>query len=346
MIKFHLQKALLAIILIGTSFLTGCRDEPSQHSDHVQLPPQEVKVAASELVLVRNQLELMGTIVPLQRAEIAAKISGTIIEMPVVLGSVVTKGDVLAVVSAGEIDAKLRQSAAQLEQAKRNLDREKKLLSRNAATPESVRSHQETVDIAEAAYQEAQTYQGYTRIKAPINGKVTSKPANVGDLATPGKVLMKIEDNSILEVHTDIPENYIFDIEVGDTLAVAIPSSGISIPGIVAEKALTADPTTRTAPLKLTLESNPRLFGGQFARVSLDTGRTKTIVVPETAVMPIGQMERVFVVEDSTARLRLVRTGARYGDKVEILSGLEPDQQVVITNNRMLSDGQQISINQ
>jgi RND family efflux transporter MFP subunit len=332
---------LFLILLLTTG---GCSDEPESVSTDPPGGPRMVTTTSAELVEVRNQLELMGTIVPERQAEIAAKVSGTIVEMEVVLGSLVQKGDLLAVLSAGEIDAKLRQSAAQLEQARRNLEREKKLLSRNAATSESVRSYREALDIATAAYQEAKTIEGYTRILAPISGKVTRKDLNIGDLATPGKPLLKIEDNTELQVYTDIPENHILDVELGETFNVVIPSAGISIPGIVAEKALTADPATRSAPVKLSIQSNPKLFGGQFARVALDPGTSQTLVVPRASIHRFGQMERVFVVEGDRARLRLVQSGTVYGDKIEILAGLAAGDIVVTGGIEGLTDNQPVTI--
>lgn len=331
-----------AISLAAMLFMSGCNSEHQEGVTKIQLPEQEVRVVPALLEPVRNQIELLGTIAPVNRVEIAAKVSGTIIDLPVVLGSEIEKGEIIVEISAGEIDAKLQQSKSQLEQAKRNLERERKLLSQKAATREGVRALQEGVDIAQAAYTEALTFQQYTRIKAPINGRVTRKHVNEGDLATPGKPLLNIEDNNHLQVITDIPERYIFEVRQGDKLKIDVPSADMTITGTVAEVAPSADPQTRTAPVKLDIEAHPQLYGGQFVRVVLNTQVAHTLTVPQSALVPFGQMERVFVVDADIAELRLVRSGENYGDSIEILSGLKEGERVVIEGQETLRDGQPV----
>lgn len=330
----------LSILLINIT--GGCSNEHQAVRTAAELPQQEVEVQKVQLIPARNQIELLGTVESVNRVEIAAKVSGTITSLPVVLGSEIKKGETIVEISAGEIDAKLQQSKAQLEQARRNLEREQKLLTQKAATRETVRSLQEAVSIAEAAYQEALTFQQYTRIQAPIDGQVTRKHVNAGDLATPGRPLLNIEDNKHLQVITDIPERFIFDIRQGDQLSIKIPSVDMSITGTVAEVAPTADPATRTAPVKLNIEAHPKLYGGQFARVSLNTQDAGTLMIPRKALVPIGQMERLFVVEGEKAQLRLVRSGQILGDSIEILSGLKEGELVVTGGLNNLKDGQPV----
>ncbi len=337
----------LRYLILGATFvfaLSGCNDEKKTPPPPPPLPTQEVRVAQTTLEPVTNQIELLGTIEAVNRVEIAAQISGNITKLPVVLGSTVKKGDLIATISAGDINAKLSQSKSQLEQARRNLTREEKLLRKKAATREKVRSMQEAVDIAAAAYREAQTFESYTSIRTPISGRITRKHVNVGDLATPGKPLVNIEDSSRLQVITDIPERFISKVRHGDHLTIEVPSAGIHLTGVVAEVAPTANPTTRTAPVKLDIPASSELYGGQFVRVALTTDQVKTLTIPQEALLPIGQMERVFVAEDGKARLRLVRSGKKHQESVEILSGLNAESQVIVAGQHNLKDGQPIII--
>jgi len=322
--------------------LVGCEKNEPPQADTAVLEPVRVTLATASQMPITSQIELIGTVEAVNRAEIAAKVSGTITAMPVVLGSRVQKGDLLVEISAGEIDAKLQQSHAQREQAKRNLARERKLLQKNAATPETVKSLEESLAIAEAAYQEARIMQSYTRVLSPFTGRVTSKDANIGDLATPGKALVRIEDEARLQVLTNIPETIISKIHKGDQLTVKVPAANLTVPGTVQEVAPTANPTTRSGKVKLDLEANPALHPGQFARVALALDNSSMLAVPGSAVSTVGQMQRVFVVQDGVARLRLVRCGASHGDQVEILSGLEPGEHVVVTYQQPLRDHQPV----
>lgn len=337
-----INTTLVTAAFFYSIFLIGCDNTELRPLPDQRPEPVEVSLARAVLEPVTNQIELIGTVESVNNAEIAAKVSGTITTMPVVLGSKVKKGGLLVEISAGEIDAKLQQSQAQLEQARRNLDRERKLLKKNAATPETVKSLEESLAIAEAAFQEARIMQSYTRVLAPFDGRITSKEANVGDLATPGKPLVRVEDETRLQVLTNIPESVISKVSRGDRLQVKVPAAELAVSGIVAEVAPTANPTTRSGEVKLDLEPSPALHPGQFARVVIALGDEMTLTVPLAAISEKGQLQRVFVVQDGMARLRLVRTGAIHGDRVEILSGLSADERVVIAGHEQLRDSQPV----
>lgn len=342
--KLRLLGAMV-IVAATLQLLSGCEKETVKRGEKVQpLPTVTVSVAKVTKGIAGNQVEVVGTVQAVEQAEISAKISGNIIVFSVDLGSRVKQGELLAELSAGEISAQVQQAKAQLEQARRNLAREESLLKKNAATPETVKSLGDTTRIAEAAYRETMTMLDYTRITAPFAGIVTRKLANVGDLATPGKPLLNIEEENKLQVLTDIPEAMLLRITKGDRLKIFVPSVDLTIEGTVAEVSPTADPSSRTAPIKLRIAANPKLRSGQFARVTLAMAQAETLMVPAGAVVPFGQMERVFVVDDGKAGLRLVRTGARGENHLEILSGLTEGETVVIAGNDKLQDGQPVNI--
>ncbi len=337
--------ASFGIVLILALLLCGCnREKATAQNELPVLPPATVSVARVTKQVASNQIEVVGTIQAVERAEIAAKITGNIINLPVDLGSTVTKGDLLIEISAEEISAQVQQAKAQLEQARRNLAREENLLKKNAATPQTVKSMQDSNRIAEAAYREAVTMLDYTRINAPFSGIITRKLGNIGDLATPGKPLLYLEEEHNLQVLTDIPEAMILKVHKGDRLAVFIPSVNLELEGVVAEISPVADPSSRSAPVKLQIAADPKLRSGQFARVTLARDQAETLTVPPAAVQPFGQMQRVFVLQDGSAVLRLVRTGSRTADFTEILSGLSEGETVVTKGSQRLLDGQPVVI--
>ena len=343
--KLNSFNLVLFLVFGATIGLSGCNNDADEnHRQAENFPAITVKVAKVEKHIADNQVEVVGTVQAVEQAEIAAKISGNVINLKVGLGSRVQKGDLLLEIKAGEISAKLQQAEAQLEQAKRNLTREKNLLKKKAATPETVKSLEDQMRIALASHKEATTMLEYTRIVAPFTGIITRKLANTGDLATPGKPLLKIEEENNLQVLTDIPEAMILLVKKGDTLPVFIPSVNLSIQGQVAEIAPTADPHSRTAAIKLKIPTNKRLRSGQFARVTLTMTPAETLTIPSSALSSYGQMERVFVENDGKTQLRLVRSGARNKDRVEILSGLDENETVIIAENTPLIDGQSIII--
>ena len=306
--------------------------------------PVTVPVARVEAREIPSLVELTGTVQAAERAAISAKISGVVSRVAVSLGSTVAAGEVLVVLEAGEITARLRQAEAQLAQAKRHLERDRSLLARDAATPETVRTRADQFAIAQAAHQEARSMLAYTTITAPFAGVITAKRVNAGDLATPGTVLFEMEDNRRLQVRTALPESLIARVRMGDQLSVQIPAAGVEVAAAVAEIGPAADPGSRSSAITLDLPQRADLRSGQFARVRVPGAAAMALLVPESAVVPSGQMDRVFVIEGDTARLRLVRTGQRRDSLVEILAGLDPGETVATGNNRLLVDGQPVRV--
>lgn len=337
----------LLISILTLAVVAGCRGEhPEKEQTGNQLPPVKVEVMTVTAQEAPLQTEVVGTVQPVDRAEIAAKVTGTIEKIPVVLGSQVKEGDLLVKIIAGEISAKVIQAQAQLEQARRNLEREKKLLEKNAATAENVKSLEEAFRIAEAAHREANVMLSYTTITAPFDGQITSKNANVGDLATPGLPLLQLEDNRKLQVVTSVPEALVLEISPGDILPIQIPAAELDIHGKVAEIAPAADPLSRTAEVKIDIEEKVRLRSGQFARVALPGPKKDSLFVPASAVHVFGQMKRLFIIRKNTVQLRLIRTGMERDGQVEILAGLEPGETIIIRHDADLVDGQPVIIEQ
>ncbi len=268
--------------------LLGCNKEEASEAKKIR-PLTTVTVSAGKVVkqIAGNQIEVVGTVQAVEQAVISAKITGNVIALPVDLGSRVKHGEILAELSAGEISAQVQQAKAQLEQAKRNLAREENLLKKNAATLETVKSLEDSLRIAEAAHKTTLTMLDFAKITAPFTGIITRKLVSVGDLATPGKPLLHIEEENKLQVLTDIPEAMILKITKGDRLKIFIPSVNLALEGTVTEVSPIADPSSRTSPIKLRIPNNPQLRSGQFARVTLAMAQAETLAVPSGAVSAV-----------------------------------------------------------
>ncbi len=333
----------LLIVVFSIFYLAGCQsDHDGDKKEKVQLPTAKVTTTVARLEKAGAMTEVMGTVQAVERATIAARVNGHIVELPVALGSKVKKGDLLVAISAGEISARLLQAQAQLTQAQRNLNREKKLLQKSAATAETVKSLEDVKRIAEASYKEAKTMLGFTRIVAPFDGTITRKFVNTGDLAAAGKPMLSLENDKSLQVISDIPEALVLQVNIGDELPVRIPAAKLDLIGKVTEIAPATDPLSRTAPVKLAIATYPDIRPGQFARVSLLVGDNDVLRVPDSAVSNHGQMERIFVIKDNQAQLRLVRSGNRHDSQLEILSGLVDGETIVTSSSIPLHDGQPI----
>lgn len=328
-------------------FLSSLLYGPTWAADHQQQERPNltsVGVATVQQQEIPSVIEVAGTLQAKESAVIAAKVTGVVTRVPVVLGSTVQTGDLLVAISAEEIGARLSLAEAQLAQARRNLEREQNLLKKSATTTETVKTMRDQYHIAMAGYTEAKTMLGYTTITAPFNGIITRKEVNNGDLATPGTPLLYLENNLKLQVRSAVPESLVLSISTGDQLMVRVETANAFVQGMVAEIGPAVEPNSRTAPVVIDLPAHPNLRTGQFARVHLPSPGSKGLLIPESAVVPFGQIDRVFVVKDGRAHMRLVRTGLHHEGMVEILTGLTSGETVAVTNNRLLHNGQQIQV--
>lgn len=308
------------------------------------MPAAAVHVQRIEARTHADTEEVAGTVRAKLRAVLEAKISGRIAQVTGTPGQAVRQGALLARIEAREVQARLDQALAVRQQAQDDLRRAASLLKQNILPQSEYDAAQSRARVSEAAVQEAETLAGYTRIEAPFDGTVTRKYADVGDLAAPGKPLLEMEDGRALRLEADVPEAVVGRLRLGDVLPVRVDALAAGLRGVVAEISPAGDPGSRTFLVKLDLSPDPALRAGQFGRVSLPVGESSAVRVPASAVVQRGQMELVFVAEDGKAHLRIVRTGRRFGDEVELVSGIEGGETIVVEDAAALRDGQPLQL--
>lgn len=285
--------------------------------------------------------EVVGTVRSKQRALVEAKVSGRVLEYSATPGTAVKAGGLLARLDVQEIQAKVDQARAMLDQANRDFDRQRQLIASNATTRQEFDAAEARVKIGTGALNEAETMLGYASVTAPFDGVVTRKLADVGDLAMPGKPLLEIEAPTSLRFEADLPEAILDRVKLGDRMAVRLTQV---VEGTVSEISPVADPVSRTFLVKLDLPPAEGLRTGQFGRVSVPVGEARLLLVPQNAVLKRGQMEIVFVAQAGKAALRLVKTGKVLEGRVEVLSGIEEGEQVIVSDIARLTDGQPVTI--
>lgn len=327
----------LAVLLLAGCARQGPPPAPAT------LPALRVRLAAAEAAELPRLTEVTGTVRPVRRAVLAAQVMGAITDLPIILGQRVQAGDVLVRIFSADAGARLTQARAQFNSARRDLARERDLLAKGASTAETVRSLEDRLTGSAAVVREAEVQVGYAEIRAPFAGVIARRPANAGDLASPGLPLLELEGTDQFEVEAGIPDSLAARLVVGMTLACE--SGGTSFAGTLREISSAADPATRTVGAKLAVPQGTAVRSGQFTRVQVPGPAVRTIVVPAEAVSLHGQMERVFVAgEGNRAMLRLVRTGAARDGRLEILAGLSGQERVVLAPPAGLRDGQPLEV--
>jgi RND family efflux transporter MFP subunit len=336
--RFDISLAALAASLI----LMGCHKAKPPLAD--TLPVVPVRVEAIELKPHVATENVVGTVRPKLQSAIEAKVSGQIDKMLVLPGQQVKAGDILVQLSVGELQAKLDEALASKKQAETDLQRYSTLIQQRVVSQQDFDTVQTRARIARAAVIEAQTNVAYATITAPFSGVITRKLADVGDLAAPGKPLVELEDTKSLRLEADVPEAIIGRVRMGAKFMVRIEAQPNEMEGVVSEIAPAGDPNSRTFLVKLDLPQSDELRAGQFGRVAIPVGEIEVLRAPVCAVILRGEMELVFVVANKHAQLRLVKTGKQVGDEIELVSGVDPGERVVVEGNQHLVDGQPVNI--
>lgn len=195
---------------------------------------------------------------------------------------------------------------------------------------------------AEADVANATVFVGYTELHAPINGIVVAKTVEVGNLAAPGTPLMTIEEERY-RLEATVQESEIRKLRLGQPAGVAIEALGRERSGSIVEIVPAADPLSRTFTVKIDLPATPGLRSGLYGKARFVVGRQAVLAIPRRAISERGQLVEVFVIDPGgIARLRLVKTGKAYGDRIEILSGLDSGEYIVVEGVEKLSDGSRV----
>ncbi|MCX7867214.1 MAG: efflux RND transporter periplasmic adaptor subunit [Limisphaera sp.] len=337
------RRLLLLFALVGA--WVGCEKPPAAPGDGTtELPVVEVRTQRVERQRRWATEEVVGTVRPRLRAVLEAKVSGRIEEMRVVPGQLVRAGELLVRLEDREIRARLEQARALHEQAERDFRRRETLWREQTISRAEYDAAEAQLRVAVAALQEAETQLAHTRIVAPFDGRITAKHADVGDLAVPGRPLVEIEDPRALRLEADVPEALLEKVQLGQRLEVRIPAAQVTLEGTVSEITPVADPRTRTFPVKVDLPPQPGLRSGLFGRLVIPVAEVEAIRVPARAVLVRGQMELAYVVRGERAELRLVKTGKRLAEEVEVVSGLAPGEVLVVEADQPLRDGQPVRV--
>ena len=211
--------------VFALALFAGCTRQAPDSGAGPSLPPLKAQVAVVHLETVPVLTEITGTVHAVERAQLAAKVMGSIDTMPFTLGQHVKRGDTLATISAGEINARVAQAESRFNQANRDLARERELLPEGASTATMVKDLEDRCAGDEAILREAKVMLSYATLQAPFDGVITQKFASVGDLASPGLPLLAIEGSNGFEVQAGVPDSLAFDLSVGKLLVVQTSTS-------------------------------------------------------------------------------------------------------------------------
>ena len=328
--------ALLAVALLGAC--SGGKDKVAV--EQVDEKPR-VKLADVKARPVEQIHEYTATVEAEVKNNIAPSSPVRIDRILVEVGDRVSKGQKL--VSMDE--ANLKQTKFQLDNQEIEFKRMDELYKVGGASKSEWDAAKMALDIKETAYRNLLEN---TALLSPINGVVTVRNYDNGDMYSGGNPIYTVEEIRPVKLMVNVSESLFTKVKKGHEVDIRLDVYGDEVFKVKFNLVYpTIDPATRTFPVEIKIaNSDERVRPGMFARVTMSFGHMDHVVAPDRSIVKqSGAGDRyIYVCKDGKVSYQKVELGRRMGDKYEIISGVEDGDQVVITGQSRLTNGMEVEI--
>ena len=329
------------ILLVLAIAVTACGKKEADTAKDTENQIAKVKIATVSLRDVEQSQTFTATVEPEVKNNIAPASPGRIRNIFVEVGATVSKGQRIAQMDA----VNLSNSETQIENLRRTYKRVAELFSVGGASQQELDNAKLQLDVAES---NMKNLSENTYLHSPINGVVTARNYDVGDMFTGQLPLLTVMQINPVKLKINISESFYSKIKVGMQVDVKVDVfENETFPAKVSLIYPVIDERTRTFTVELKL-SNPgsKVRPGMFARVNMNFGTVKHVVVPDRSVVKqSGSGSRfVFVYNDGKVKYTQVELGRRIGNEYELLSGVSNGEQIVVSGLNKLQDGMEVEV--
>ncbi|MFO7529043.1 MAG: efflux RND transporter periplasmic adaptor subunit [Marinobacter sp.] len=341
---------VIALVLVaiagGGAWVYRIYDGGSEQQAGGERPASAVNTMRPERDTVRDVVKAVGNLQALNAVELTTEVSGRVIEINLAAGKKVTTGDLLLRLDDRQARADLAEIEARLADARRQLERASRLRSNNSISQSQVDEMRTAVDVALAQRQAARVRLDNHRITAPFSGVVGLSDISIGAYVTAATAITTLDTTERMELSFSIPERFLGQVTKGQEVRGISPAyPGEPFQGELVELGTRIHELSRSLPVRAVIENaEGRLRPGQFMSATLTLQQREALVIPEQAVMIRGDEKYVFVAEDGAARRVSVQLGSRMPGMVEVVSGVQPEDEVIVTGQDRLSSGDRIRV--
>lgn len=326
--------SLLSLIAVGCS-KKEVKEEAKKTTDVFK-----VKIEQAQSKEIDRIYEFSTTVDAAVKNYIASAGGTRIEKIFVEVGDVVKKGQQLVKMESTQ----LATSLAQLDNLKIELERVKALYQSGGVSKQQLDQLQTQYDVAKKS---AENLKDNIYLTSPINGIVTARNFDNGDVAAGQPILQVMQINPV-KLKINIPESFYNNVKKGMQVTAKTEIFGEEeFAGTVSLIYPTIDPLTRTFTCEVKVNNaNSKLKPGMFGRVELNLGKAATIMVSDKAVVKqSGSNDKyIFVENNGVVEYRKVQLGRRIEDKIEVISGIADGENVVITGQSKLMDGTKVEV--
>jgi membrane fusion protein, multidrug efflux system len=307
-----------------------------------EMPPSAVEVAVARTDTVVDAIEATGQVEAIQAIELRPDIEGRVTEIPANEGTEVAEGAPLVRIDDQELKAQVAKAEADRDLARQALTRTRELLSQKASSASDLEKAEATARSTQAELDLLTIRLGRTTVRAPFAGVVGQRYISLGDYVTTSTRLVSLQTVNPQRVAFTVPERFATRLKRGQRVAFRVASlTGEEFEGVVDFIDPVVQLPARTILIKAVVP-NPRrqLAAGMFAEARLATEvRPRAVIIPEDALLPLQGAFFVWISKDSKATRRQVGIGVRTPGFVEVKSGVEAGEQVVVAGQERLFEG-------
>jgi membrane fusion protein, multidrug efflux system len=380
-LSYFIAGMTISVLAFSVSGCSSKGDAGTAKSDKSERPPVAVETLPAKLSELTEGIDVVGTLAPKCETEVKSQIVGLVREVYVTEWVKVKKGDPLARIDTSEIEALVKKAEAAIESSKAGLlqaqvsaqrsEREKarimKLREFGLSTEQNlddakseafaadarVEASRAQIRAAEADLKQLQVRRSKGLIRSPMDGVVSLKDVNVGDLASDAAVakpLFKIVDNRILNITVTVPSTEMAKVKSGDALTFSVDAlPGKTFSGKVMHVNPSVDEADRSVKVIAEVpNTSGELKGGLFAKGRIETGTRRNVIqIPRSALIGFNVAAKkagLYVVKNDIAHYVEAVTGALSGDQVEIASGLNPGDKLVVRGGFNLKDNDKVVV--
>ena len=328
------SKAFIPSVLITGTLLImmSCGEKKDTFKQKGPQGPTIVDVIVAKPEKISDHVEVNGTVVANEFAELRPEVSGLLTYLNVPEGKSVAKGTVVARINSADLEAQVNRSKVQLDLATITEQRLKKLLDINGVNQADYDLALNQVNTLKADMAYTQALIDKTVIRAPFTGIIGLRKVSEGSFITPTSVIATMQQLSNLRIDFTVPEVYQKYVAKGGTVQVIIDqnSKQTQTARIIATEPQ-VNQSTRNITVRASLSSGTT-SPGSFVKVYLNEGSEKSsILVPANSIIPDSKSNKVVIVKNGKASFVSIVTGARQESNVEVTKGLNPGDSVVVS---------------
>ncbi|WP_250655337.1 efflux RND transporter periplasmic adaptor subunit [Alkalimarinus coralli] len=364
--RMSIMIIILAIVFGGIFWFLGYFKPKmvNQYFSSFQPPPVSVSSATAETSSRTPFLESTGTVIAVQEVVVTTEVAGLIQSINFKSGQDVDKGALLVKLDTSVDQAELKGLIASGKLAEANFKRDKQLIERKAVSSLDYETSLASLSTAEANIESQKATISKKSIRAPFSGKLGIRKVDLGEYLQAGSPIVSLQALDQVYVNFSLPEHHFSQVRLGQTAIVTVAAwPEKEFKGQITAIDSRISEATRNFTIQATID-NPEheLLPGMFSEVRLITGQPRDLVtVPEQAVERKLYGTSVFVISETnaepapdsgeeaktvlTVERRYIKTGLTLDGYVEVISGLEDGEQVVVAGQLKLQNGSHVVIN-